>query len=234
MQNDLLFLCMQTTMKGGITLPTDVEHFCIVCGATQNLGQCSRCQRAYYCKGKECQRKDWPMHKISCYRPDATEADAVKDGMLHFRILNERADRAIDTHGTDTGAAHRDSDGLRQFVQRLGLDAKTMEMTYSDPTKAGSYGRCAANVRLIIKEWGGDAVYGWALYEGEYMYEAEMHVVWRPPVPNRNHPCRNKLINVTCAYGMTCPSSGYFVPDIACKAYADATGNSLSNVVLWK
>lgn len=36
---------------------------CKVCGSQQQLAQCSHCFSAFYCVGKDCQRKDWTNHK---------------------------------------------------------------------------------------------------------------------------------------------------------------------------
>lgn len=40
--------------------------FCIFCGKHNlNMKTCSSCKLAYYCN-KECQIKDWKIHKLEC------------------------------------------------------------------------------------------------------------------------------------------------------------------------
>uniref|UniRef100_A0A182IXU5 hypoxia-inducible factor-proline dioxygenase n=1 Tax=Anopheles atroparvus TaxID=41427 RepID=A0A182IXU5_ANOAO len=41
------------------------QHQCRICGATEGLRRCSRCQIAYYCSVDH-QRIDWKLHKIEC------------------------------------------------------------------------------------------------------------------------------------------------------------------------
>ena len=37
---------------------------CFVC-KKEGAKHCSRCRLIYYC-GVECQKKDWPLHKLKC------------------------------------------------------------------------------------------------------------------------------------------------------------------------
>ncbi|XP_055542069.1 rho GTPase-activating protein gacZ isoform X2 [Wyeomyia smithii] len=41
------------------------QHQCRVCGSTEGLRRCSRCQVAYYCSQVH-QRLDWKLHKLEC------------------------------------------------------------------------------------------------------------------------------------------------------------------------
>lgn len=51
---------------------SDKSDECAVCGKKQymvgRLMKCSRCQSRYYCS-RECQKKDWKMHKKTCKAP---------------------------------------------------------------------------------------------------------------------------------------------------------------------
>ena len=39
---------------------------CNTCANTEKeLLRCTRCKAVYYC-GSECQKKDWPTHKLKC------------------------------------------------------------------------------------------------------------------------------------------------------------------------
>ena len=54
-----------------------IENKCNWCYETtpKIANRCSRCQKVYYC-GRECQRKDWAAHKITCKKPVAEETEA--------------------------------------------------------------------------------------------------------------------------------------------------------------
>ena len=42
---------------------------CKNCGEKEKeLLKCSRCKKVYYC-GADCQRKNWPSHKLICSKP---------------------------------------------------------------------------------------------------------------------------------------------------------------------
>ncbi|KAK5677588.1 hypothetical protein LTS10_010160 [Elasticomyces elasticus] len=51
--------------------PTHAKQLCGICGSRSNsaagstLSKCKGCKQPFYCS-KECQRKDWPTHKITC------------------------------------------------------------------------------------------------------------------------------------------------------------------------
>ena len=55
----------------------DMGFKCQFCGKEGAL-RCSKCKRVYYCS-KQCQVRDWPMHKSVCgkYLKDYTDAVAV-------------------------------------------------------------------------------------------------------------------------------------------------------------
>lgn len=45
---------------------------CKNCGEREKeLLKCSRCKKVYYC-GADCQRKNWPTHKLTCSKPQET------------------------------------------------------------------------------------------------------------------------------------------------------------------
>lgn len=50
---------------GSIEQMRQFQHQCRICGGTDNLRRCSRCQVAYYCC-QEHQRLDWKLHKLEC------------------------------------------------------------------------------------------------------------------------------------------------------------------------
>lgn len=41
------------------------KNICAACGKEDANSRCSVCKKSYYCGG-ECQKKDWPKHKVSC------------------------------------------------------------------------------------------------------------------------------------------------------------------------
>ncbi|XP_058812212.1 hypoxia-inducible factor prolyl hydroxylase [Topomyia yanbarensis] len=56
---------LQGTQQGTIQQLRQFQHQCRICGATEGLRRCSRCQVAYYCS-QEHQRLDWKLHKLEC------------------------------------------------------------------------------------------------------------------------------------------------------------------------
>lgn len=58
-----------------ITFPAsqNINLQCASCGKTENktLKKCSRCSEVFYCS-KECQTKEWPMHKKICHQAKST------------------------------------------------------------------------------------------------------------------------------------------------------------------
>lgn len=48
---------------------------CCSCAKPDSGLACSRCKKAIYC-GPDCQKKDWPTHKLTCRRPGADDVCA--------------------------------------------------------------------------------------------------------------------------------------------------------------
>lgn len=211
-------------------------HFCQLCGATDVHMRCSRCHAAYYCKGKSCQKEDWPRHKRICTyiaspdAPAAAQAKSIEQGDLYFTFYNARADRTVEQHGTDTGPAMQcKSKDMKTFIEKhMGLDATQAQMMRVDMAVCGEYGRCALNADLAVRNHGGSVVHGWALFEGKYMIEAEQHTVWLPA--NEKH-----IINVTAHLASPGRSyNGYFVPDLTCQLHFMFNKRALPNRIMWK
>lgn len=76
---------------------------CAVCGALSR-DCCSRCERVFYCS-VECQREDWPKHKLSCSRlgAAATVRRAVPPPPPSERHT-QRADTAVQVGRSDPPA----------------------------------------------------------------------------------------------------------------------------------
>jgi len=206
-----------------------VQQFCITCGKSDNIGVCSGCKKAAYCKGTTCQRDDWKTHKTRCARvskadhtPLQAQASAILDGTLRFNFLNPRTDRTIEKHASDTHLAQKKSRALKSFVSRMGLDPNAIGMMLSDPENVGAYARCGLNVTRVIEKHGGQKIFGWSLYEGRHVFEAEFHVVW---LPNGE----TTFVNVTQPLVGNVPDSGLFVPDGQCDGRVQ-----MPNVIWWK
>lgn len=56
---------LQGTQQGTVQQMRQFQHQCRICGASEGLRRCSRCQVAYYCS-QEHQRLDWKLHKLEC------------------------------------------------------------------------------------------------------------------------------------------------------------------------
>lgn len=74
----------------------DMSFKCQFCGKEGAL-RCSKCKRVYYCS-KQCQVRDWPMHKSVCgkYLKDYTDAVAVFIFWCTQFLENERFLSSID------------------------------------------------------------------------------------------------------------------------------------------
>lgn len=56
----------------------EAEYDCKICKAKkQTMKRCTRCRQVYYCS-RECQAKDWPMHKTECSVTTASSTDEKK------------------------------------------------------------------------------------------------------------------------------------------------------------
>jgi hypothetical protein len=216
---------------------------CANCGAKERLKKCGRCRIVSYC-GKACQTAHWPRHKSDgCFDSRTEESAAIRTGALHFRFLNERPDRSVEEHGTDTHPMQ--PAGMPQLKRLLELyrpmnlchvqdrwshesnarpEARMMMIDRDVPL--GEYGRCARNVQRVVDARGGAAVYGWSVWEGEYMVECEGHVVWRPAE-------HNVFINVTPMRGGSA-YSGLFLPDGNVYLQCTTRGPMPSSLIFWK
>jgi hypothetical protein len=52
-------------------------HHCVMCNKTGTL-RCSRCERQWFC-GKQCQKEDWPVHKLLCGQRKSFESRPTGD-----------------------------------------------------------------------------------------------------------------------------------------------------------
>ena len=65
-----------------------------------------------------------------------------------------------------------------QLLSKLELSSEPMTLKVT-PSVNDEPGMCIENVHRKVREEGGEAVYGWQLWEHPYMIEAEFHSVWR-------------------------------------------------------
>lgn len=59
------------------------------CTKTTSLSKCARCKVVMYC-GRECQKKDWAVHKFSCREPAKSEAEAAADSQTEMIEVHHR------------------------------------------------------------------------------------------------------------------------------------------------
>ena len=97
-------------------------------------------------------------------------------------------------HAHDTHPAQTKSKGIIRLLRAMKLDYSLAALVGATPQFVGQYGRCSYNVELTIRKHGGTRVYGWSLWEGKYVVEAEAHCVWQPPD-------KEYYINVTPSQG---------------------------------
>lgn len=58
---------------------------CVMCNTRTGSRQCAQCASTQYCS-VECQRADWPMHKLVC-KQAKTASDDSRPSESHFRVL---------------------------------------------------------------------------------------------------------------------------------------------------
>ena len=76
-QDDLI---QELKVKADLLSPAAIEaaasipRKCAVgnCSSSGDLLRCSKCKRQWYC-GADHQRQDWPLHKLKCREPTASE-----------------------------------------------------------------------------------------------------------------------------------------------------------------
>jgi hypothetical protein len=209
---------------------------CVVCGrnSPQNK-RCSRCKSETYCS-TGCQLLDWPTHKKSCSTEKELKAlhkvdvkiqqEAIDSGALRFHFLNKRNDRNIARHG-ETSQVRGVTKSVNMLLAAMGLSERRPEKMYATDEFVGTYCKCMQNCEKMVKGGGGDVVYGWNLFEGPYLVEAEFHAVWRPP---KNFDKKRRLINVTPYLAEQTTYDGLFVEDPSLCIVEEVP----SNRVLWK
>lgn len=203
---------------------------CQNCGHTNvSLKRCVQCRKAWYCN-TFCQTCDWPVHKHVCIKIDLekceqTQAHLIASGQMQFKFINDRLDRSVQTHGNDTRPMMKISKALSNLTSALKSNVVIMTRPHQDYTLP--YGRCFKNAALCVQNHGGKVLYGWSLWEGRYMIEAEPHAVWSADGTFES------AFNVTIdmhgrVYG------GLFVVDATLDNYMKQHQKVPSNVVLWK
>lgn len=146
----------------------------------QNCGQdaflrCTRCKSIQYCS-RECQRRDWGVHKLGCEILQGMIAKTIDQDTLDIEVLNPRTDRKLSTHGENTHVVMEMNDHVAKCLQLMKLSSTPIKMqTTKEP---GGFGRCFTNVDLMVAKHGGKPIYGWQIFENEFLVEMEAHCVW--------------------------------------------------------
>jgi hypothetical protein len=146
----------------------------------------------------------------------------------HMVFVNPRADRTLASHGENTHPIAKRKKGFADFLTQLPCEPKTCDMMYFDGSfPVGSYGRCLHNVNICIDHLRGkgEVAYGWALYENEHLYEAEMHCVLKYD---------GRYYNVTRARGSKTTFSGLFVQSEEVLAHVLLTNKHMNSYIMWK
>jgi hypothetical protein len=150
----------------------------IGCYNRDELKKCSRCKRVYYCS-RECQRKDWSVHKTRCFDITQDQNDlqqlVIENGTLKLNFINPRNDRSLEIHGSDTRPLKKikNKTWLKMFKYLKLENTKPVSLKYDENFK-GTGGLPIKNVELAIANSGeGEYVYGWNLFAGQYMIEVE-------------------------------------------------------------
>lgn len=200
-------------------------RICQNCSAvSEKLKCCSKCKNTFYCN-RECQQSHWKSHKQTCSRSltlsekQMWQKASLEYGYLKLMYLNPRNDRTLDNHAADTSPARGVNKHLRAMLSEMRLDPKKAGIMYAVPGMCMPYGMCLNNCLVASAQHGGEVIYGWSLWEGKHVVEAEYHAVW-------SRPSDGKWINVTASMDGT-NYGGYFIPD---KCYKKTPRNR----IYWK
>jgi hypothetical protein len=183
----------------------------------------------YYC-GVECQKKDWKrVHSKHCMT--AEQFKVVDQSSLPFTFLNPRTNRSITEHGNQSQPVANVTPDILKMADLMHLDRKNVQLMMVDPDIVDEmvYGRCFGNVDILIQNCSGKAIFGWMLFENEFMVEAEAHCAWQPED-------ETYLINVTPSTPYSpVIASGYFMEDLTVKLKKVADPSIvIPNCVYWK
>ena len=172
------------------------------------LYNCSRCHNTSYCS-KECQRKDWKSHKIECNNTKVKLKDqrqALSDGVLKLEYVNPRHDRRLEKHGCDTRPVKKMNTNIKKAAKAFNLNPKLAKVLCIYKDYQGPYGLCFQNsiaAKFKSKNSDSSIVWGWTIWVGKYMVEAECHCVLE---------IDGTLYNTTVSMD-NIPYSTLFIPD---------------------
>ena len=136
------------------------------------------------------------------------QAQEIAANRLLITVLNFCSDRTLTVHGSDTRPVMSPSKKLLAFVEAvMGCRVPKGQLVYTVPraVDGSRYGRCMQNVRSQVDREGGEVVWGWSLWAGAHMFEAEWHVVWKTP--------EGAYINLTPHMDNVSLYGGYFLRD---------------------
>jgi hypothetical protein len=200
---------------------------------------CGVCKSIYYC-GANHQKEHWKKHKLSCkpltdYQlmvkardPKVIELEkkALQSGKLQIKYLNPRSDRTLEFNGADTSPAQKLTNEIKEFAHlATRIKNPTIVYVYANPDYQFQHGKCAANVFKVVKKEGGKMIFGYYIYQGKQILEAEAHCVWMLPKK------QGVFLDVTKS-SCGSPQSGLFVVDF--KSFNKLNGGFQPNIVLWR
>jgi len=116
-----------TSISDGIGKRNEVKDICRYCNKTgDDFKRCGRCKTAFYCS-RECQTKDWKVHKKSCTPMDKSMSKAKKTGnalVLSF----------LQKHARDVVSA------MRTKMEETGLERKDLVLELNFQVEDGNIG----------------------------------------------------------------------------------------------
>lgn len=148
---------------------------CLFCRSPEAPKCCGRCHGARYCDAN-CQKLDWPgAHREECgkKKPDPTAF------VYETRYLNPKKGRVVDAATwspyvpPESGYA---STPLKLLCKALKVELATGCMLKQIPSSSDldAWTRCAQ----LVKERGGQIVFGWTLHENDEALKAVAQSVW--------------------------------------------------------
>lgn len=147
---------------------------CCVCGETDGVKQCARCQVAIYC-GEACSAADWPAHRAECASKclDYDASAECKKLMVRYAAQPElrqylvNAVRTVGAQGVNLAAQNAHDARVLNFECAYIGDASAYEIAGGGPLRPGLDFMLRIQVRLPLQARYAALAWVFAMVEGK-------------------------------------------------------------------